>query len=210
MKEPIIIFDFDGTIADTFESFIAIGNTLAEEFNFKSIDHHQIEAFKDKTIRQAIRDLEVPVLQIPKLLLKGKKAQHDHIQNIKLIAGMALVLEQLKSQNTPLGLVSTNTLQNIQPVLKNHHLENTFDFIGTGSGLFGKRRALNKIIKQQHLNKDHILYVGDEIRDIEASRSIGISVASVTWGYNSRKVLQTHHPDYLIDQPQELLHLIKK
>ncbi len=84
-----------------------------------------------------------------------------------------------------------------------------FDFISVGSGLFGKRRTLNKVIKQHNLKKDDILYVGDEVRDIEASRGVGIAVASVTWGYNSRKVLQAYGPDYLIDQPQELLHILK-
>ncbi len=94
MKEPVIIFDFDGTLADTFDNFIAIGNALAKEFKFKSVEPHHIETFKDKTIRQAIRDLEVPILQIPKLLIKGKKAQHDHIQNINLVEGMDTVLKR--------------------------------------------------------------------------------------------------------------------
>ena len=207
MKEPVIIFDFDGTLADTFENFIAIGNTLAKEFKFKTIERHQIETFKNKTIRQAIRDLEVPIFHIPKLLFKGKKAQYDQIQNITLIKNMALILTQLKNQNVQLGLVSTNTLKNIHAVLKNQHLENMF---GVGSGLFGKRRALNKVIKQHHLNRDDILYVGDEVRDIEASHHVGIAIAAVTWGYNSRNALQTYAPDYLIDHPQELLHIVQE
>lgn len=210
VKNTVILFDFDGTIADTFENFILIGNALAKEFQFQSLAQHQIEDFKNKTIRQAIQDLEVPILQIPKLLFKGKQELKNRMHTIKVIDGMTDVLKTCKTQNIKMGLVSTNALKNIQAMLQNWHLDHLFEFIGTGSGLFGKRRALNKIIKQNSLKKDDILYVGDEVRDIEASRGVGIAVASVTWGYNSRKVLQTYAPDYLIDHPQELLHIIKE
>lgn len=209
VKNTVIIFDFDGTIADTFGNFITIGNALAKEFKFKSLAHHQIEDFKDKTIRQAIQDLDVPIFQIPKLLLKGKKELKNRMHDITVIQGMREVLLTFKKQNIKIGLVSTNALDNIQAMLKNWQLDHIFDFIGVGTGLFGKRRALKKVIKQHDLNKDQVLYIGDEVRDIDASRGIGISVASVTWGYNSAKILQSHHPDYLIHHPQELLQIPK-
>ncbi len=210
MKEPVLIFDFDGTIADTLEYLFVIGNDLADEFKFKHVERHQIETYKNMTLRQMVRDLGVPILKIPKILLRGKEELNNRIHEVQIIQGIAEVLLQLKKQDILLGLVSTNTLENIHTVLENHGLHNVFDFIGIGSGLLGKPRALKKIIKQYHLDKTKILYVGDEVRDIEASRRAGLSVASVTWGYNSAQSLRNHNPDYLLEHPQDLVRILAK
>ncbi|HQP10941.1 MAG TPA: HAD hydrolase-like protein, partial [Candidatus Omnitrophota bacterium] len=47
-KKSVLIFDFDGTIADTFHYVLKIGNRLSEEFHFKKIADHEIGEMKDK------------------------------------------------------------------------------------------------------------------------------------------------------------------
>lgn len=210
MKDPVFIFDFDGTIADTLEYLLAIGNELAGEFKFNNVERHQIEAFRNKTLRQLIHELGVPIFRIPMILLRGKKELNNRIQEVRVIEGVGEALLQLKKRKVQLGLVSTNTMENIHSVLRNHGLEDVFDFIYIGSGLLGKPRALNKAIKQYGLDVNQILYVGDEIRDIEASRRVGLSVVSVTWGYNSSEILRAYDPDYLIDHPRELLQIFEE
>jgi phosphoglycolate phosphatase len=209
MKHPVVMFDFDGTLVDTFEYLFLIGNMMAKEFGFKGIKRHQMTTFKDKTIRQALRELDVPVFQLPGILLKGMKEMSDRIEDVKMIVGWEAVLHELKEQAVTLGVVSTNTRENIQTVLKRQGLEHIFDFIFVGSGMLGKPRAIKKAIQQYGLDVDRVLYVADEVRDIEASRRVGIAVASVTWGYNSANILQAHKPDYLIDRPHELLQIVE-
>lgn len=209
MKDPVVIFDFDGTIANTLELLFVIGNEMATEFKFKSVSRDQIEINRTKSLRQLIRELEVPVLKIPTILLKSKKELNNRIQEVETIEGVTDLLFRLKDKNIRLGLVSTNSEENIHSVLKNHGLENVFDFISVCSGLLGKARVLRRVMRVHHLNAKQMLYVGDEIRDIEAARRSGIPIISVTWGYNSSEVLKEHAPDYLIDHPQEILQILE-
>lgn len=210
MKDPVVIFDFDGTIADTLELLFEIGNEMAAEFKFKSVSRDQIESNRSKSLRQLIRELDVPILKIPTILLKSKKELHVRIQEVQMIPNITPVLRQLKEKDIRLGLVSTNSKENIHSVLKNHNLENMFDFVSVCSGLLGKARVLRRVMKTYALNTEQIIYVGDEIRDIEAAQRFGIPVISVTWGYNNTAALKEHSPDYLIDHPQELIQVLEK
>ena len=60
---------------------------------------------------------------------------------------------------------------------------------------------------KQALHPSNVLYVGDEVRDIEAAKKAGIRIAAVTWGYNSKKALEAYKPDYLVTKPEELLQI---
>jgi phosphoglycolate phosphatase-like HAD superfamily hydrolase len=65
--------------------------------------------------------------------------------------------------------------------------------------------VFKKILRRYGIRKEEVLYVGDEIRDITATKNIGVDIASVDWGYNSREGLEEHKPEYLISEPEELL-----
>jgi phosphoglycolate phosphatase-like HAD superfamily hydrolase len=77
--------------------------------------------------------------------------------------------------------------------------------VGSGLALFGKGRVIQRLLRRHHLNPEDVIYVGDETKDIEAARKIGIKVISVSWGYNSSQALAAEHPDFLIYRPEELL-----
>jgi phosphoglycolate phosphatase-like HAD superfamily hydrolase len=87
-------------------------------------------------------------------------------------------------------------------------MQDLFSFIYSETSLFSKDKSIRKLMKQNNLNLDEILYVGDETRDIEASKKIHIKVIAVTWGFNSGEVLAKHNPDFLIQQPSELIEIL--
>jgi phosphoglycolate phosphatase-like HAD superfamily hydrolase len=85
-----------------------------------------------------------------------------------------------------------------------------FSFIHSELNLFGKSGALDKMLKKYKLHKPDVLYVGDEVRDIEACKKVGVDIVSVTWGFNSREVLEKYQPNKLVGTPEELLQCIRK
>ncbi len=207
MQKPILIFDFDGTIADTFQTIIKISNQLAEEFQFKKMTLPEAELMKDNTLKETIAQLKIPFLKIPTIISKAKTELFKGISEIEPIIGLNETLVQLKQLEIQMGILTSNSAANVDGFLHNHDL-NLFDFIKTTSKIWSKDHHLLKIINDYKLNAKQVIYVGDEVRDIEAARRCGVKIAAVTWGYNSAKTLSTHNPDFLINHPKELLNLL--
>jgi len=82
-----------------------------------------------------------------------------------------------------------------------------FDFIYSDGSLFGKGKILKRVLKKYEFFKRNVVYVGDEVRDIDAAREAGIKIVSVSWGFNSKEVLGSNKPNYIVDTPAELLGL---
>jgi len=85
-----------------------------------------------------------------------------------------------------------------------------FDFIHSGRSLFGKDRVIRKLINHEQLQADRVVYIGDETRDIEASRAAGIAVIAVSWGLNRRDLLASLSPDQIADKPDELPDCVRR
>lgn len=117
------------------------------------------------------------------------------------------VLQQLNRQGIVQGVITSNSDTNVQGFLMRYNL-NIFDFIHTGSSLFGKDKLLKKIIQKYKLKTQDVLFVGDETRDVSAAQKVGIGVIGVTWGFNSREVLEKMKPNHLVDSPNDLLNII--
>ena len=104
-----------------------------------------------------------------------------------------------------MGIITSNSKKNVEKFLKKHNLNDIFDFIDSSTRILGKSYQIKSIIKKHRLDKDSVLYIGDETRDIEATKKVGIKVAAVTWGFNSSERLSQFSPDYLIDEPEQLI-----
>lgn len=202
-----VIFDFDGTIADSESEGVRIYNQLAAKYGFGQIDSLQIPEFKSKRIRELIKILGIPMYKIPRLVYLWRKEFGKSVATLKVFSWMPEILQALKARGFKIGLLSSNAQENILAFLKNNDLE-IFDFIYTGASVFGKGRLLNNALKTHQLIKNETIYVGDEMRDIEAARKVGIKIISVTWGLNSEQGLKSLNPDYIVNRPEEILKII--
>lgn len=206
-NKPTLIFDFDGTIADTHHYIIAISNRIANEFGYAQILPEEIVSLKDKTAIDVIKHLKVPLLKIPAIIARAKKEFENDIADLKPFEGLDNALATLKDTGTQIGILSSNAMNNIQTFLTNHNLD-IFDFINSTTNIWGKHICLKKVMQENDLKPNNIIYIGDEMRDIEAAKKLGVKVAAVTWGYNSAKALEDSKPDYLLNSPQDLLGLV--
>jgi len=206
MKKPVLIFDFDGTIADTHQYICGISNKLCKEFHYKMIDFDRLDEIKKLTAQEMIKYLKVPILKIPAIISRSKKEFHNGLQNLEPFKDLIEILNQLKDCASSIGILSSNSQDNVTQFLCNHKI-NIFDFIHTTPKVWSKNLSLKKLISKYNFNMEDVIYIGDETRDITAARKLGIRIASVTWGYNSKEVLKEHKPDYLFDQPKDLLQL---
>ncbi len=209
MTQKVIIFDFDGTIADTVDALVSIANRLAVEFGYVQITPQELALLRNLTSREIIKYSGISLFRIPFLLKKVKGELKNKIQEFKPIPGIQEALIDLQNHGYKLGIITSNSKENVTAFLKNNELDNLFDFISSGVTIFGKTTIINNVLRQKQLKPQAVIYVGDETRDIEASRKANIKVIAVTWGFNSQKVLAQQNPDFLIHQPNELLEVIK-
>lgn len=201
-----LIFDFDGTIANSFETIIAVANQLAKKYGYKQISKKDIPKLRNKTPFQLLAHFKISLWKLPFLIKEARKELHSYAAFQRPYKSIPEVLTKLKKKKYKIGILTSNSEENVKSFLKKNAM-NIFDFIYCGSTIFGKDKLLRKILKEKKLKKEDVIYIGDEIRDIEAAKKVGVKIAVVTWGFNSQEVLQKHHPDFLIKSPAQLITL---
>ncbi|WP_036484697.1 HAD-IA family hydrolase [Myxosarcina sp. GI1] len=204
MTAKLVLFDFDGTIADTYQAIADITNQLSSEFGYKPVEPEELLLLKNLSSREIIKKTEISLFKIPFLVKRVRNELSKEIAKLKPITGIERVLFQLKARGYSLGIVTSNDKHNVELFLAKNNLNFLFDFIYSSTSIFGKHRVIKRIIKHNQWQREQIVYVGDETRDIRSARKSRIGVVAVSWGFNSAEILAEFQPDFLVDRPQEL------
>jgi phosphoglycolate phosphatase len=210
MAIKVIIFDFDGTIADSRDAFVNIVNRLAPTFGYQPVGTSELEELTNLSSEEIIKRAKICQLKIPFILRQIKKELNKEIGNLKPIYQIGNSLISLKQEGYQLGIITSNLKENVEIFLKNNQLDELFNFVCSGITLFGKNKVIDKFIKQNNLQPHEVIYVGDETRDITAAKKSKVRVIAVAWGFNSPEILAKFQPDFLLDNPQELVETAKK
>lgn len=208
MTANVVLFDFDGTIADTYNAIVRISNQLSSEFGYKALDQEELLLLKNISSREIVKLSEISIFKIPFLVRRVRAELSKEIANLSPIDGIASVLFELKERGNTLGIVTSNNKDNVEIFLQRNKLSSLFSYIYSSTSIFGKHRVINQAIRSNNLSRKSVLYVGDETRDIRSSRKSKIGVVAVSWGFNSATILQEYKPDYLVNNPQELLEAV--
>ena len=199
-----IIFDFDGTLADTLDSVVKIVNDHAEHFDYRKVTKEEIPHLQGKKPKEILSHLGISIFKLPLWIKKIHSEINKEISNMRPTVNILPILCELhEDEDCILGILTSNTQENVKEFLVRNEL-NFFDFIRTGKSVFGKSHMINKIIKQRKVSQSETFYVCDEVRDIEAARKSGIKSIAVTWGYNTKDALLKENPDFLANTPDEL------
>jgi phosphoglycolate phosphatase-like HAD superfamily hydrolase len=203
-----VLFDFDGTLADTFSAGIEILNILAAEFRFRPLPPEEVSLARELSTRGLMKHLGIPRMKLPHISKRGTEEIGKRMDSIVPLPEMPELVRKLSAMGFRLGILTSNSEANVRAFLKNHDLE-IFDFIKSSSKLLGKGSVLRRLMREFQLKPREIFFVGDELRDIEAAQETGVHIAAVTWGYNSTPALTEAAPDYLFAKPSELSTLLE-
>lgn len=205
-----ILFDFDGTLANTLKTVVEIYNKVAPEYNCKMVELEDVSRLQAMTISHLMKEQGISHITLAILLVRVRKELHINIDHVKPFFGIEEQLQTLKKMGYQLGIMSSNSQKNVHTFLESNNMKHLFDFVHTSKNIFGKHTAIKRIISNLSLQTNDVVYVGDETRDIEACKKIGVKIAAVSWGYNLPEVLQAMQPDVLIDEPHSLANCISK
>ena len=209
MRYSHIIFDFDGTIGDTFELVRALFSEIAPRYNLDPISKEQALEYRSLSASQFIKTLKIPRWKIPKIIFEINQLLKEHQNEILLFEELPKLLTQLKNQVDQLYILTSNQVDLVTTILQKHQLNDIFYKIYSTPKLMGKSKYLKKILKKNQLDSSKTLCIGDEVRDIKAAHQNNLDIACVTWGYNSSESLLKASPEFLIHHPQELLNIVE-
>jgi len=204
-KSPrYLLFDFDGTLGDTFHQGFEILNLLASEFGFRPLPPEELEYARDLSTSGLMKHLGISRMKLHKISKRGTEEIGKRIHTVQTFDGVPEMVRHLHNAGFRLGILTSNSEPNVRLFLKAQNLE-LFDFIESSSKLLGKGSVLRRLMKERHIKPKEILMIGDELRDIEAAHDVGVHMAAVTWGYNSRAALEAAEPDYLFETPAQIV-----
>jgi phosphoglycolate phosphatase len=189
----LVIFDFDGTIADSFPWFLSELNGVAARWRFRPVAAGEEPLLRSMSAREILRHLRVAGWKLPLVARDLRRRMAADIEHIRPFPGVEEALRALSGAGVRLGLATSNGLANVRAVLGDQTLA-LMDLIETGASVHGKGGRLRRMLRAAGLRAGQVLYVGDEIRDAEAARAAGIAFAAVSWGYNSAEALRQVGP----------------
>lgn len=203
MKYKLAIFDFDGTLADSFPFILSIIDYLADKYHLSHINPEEISELRKMHTRDLMRQFKVPMWKLP---LMGRNVSALMIKNsgqIQLFEGIDAVLRDLADLGIILVLVSSNSIDVINKVLGSE-ITSLFSHFECGSALFGKKRRFKKVLQKFDMQPSDVISIGDEIRDLEASQKMNIPFGAVSWGYTDPKAFETYNPNYVFHSVNEI------
>lgn len=204
-----IIFDFDGTIANTEALAYQIYEEVGSENLYPVLPREEFEALKNVSIYEKFKRHQVSIFKLPKLARKAMRVLSQMMDHVDAYPDMADMLRLLHEKQFKLYIVSSNSKKNIMKFLKQHDLNIFTDIYGKAK-YFGKEKVLKKLMKKHHLNHDDMIYIGDEVRDIVSCDHLNILIYSASWGFDNPTFLIEKNPDGVVDTVKQLQDKILK
>lgn len=209
-KIKAILFDFDGTLADTAPGIV---NTMQE--TFKTM---QLPVPTEEAIRQTIGlKLEEGVKVLGRFddatAQKGaaiyrKLFMKIELSKIQIFSEVKETLTILQQMGIRMAICTSRGLNSLNIILTANNMNDYFEEIITASANLPTKPAPDmvfELLKRMNLTANEVLVVGDTTFDIEMGHNAGCKTIAVTYGNHSTEILATSHPTYIIDHFNELL-----
>jgi phosphoglycolate phosphatase len=191
MTYRLAMFDFDGTLADSFPFFLSVFNTVADRHAFRRIDVARAGELRHLGVRQMMDHVGLPAWKLPLASKTFMTMMQDSADVIPLFDGIADALRHLHGRGVRLAVVSSNAEHNVRAVL-GPELTALVARFDCGMSVFGKASRIRAVLKACGAAPAEALYVGDQATDAEAAHKAGVAFGAVHWGYATIEALRAH------------------
>lgn len=207
---PVVLFDFDGTLANTIPLIVQSFHHTFEAAGLPAFDDVELRSWIGRPLLAVFEE------RFPgqgETLTAAYRAwnleQHDAL--IEPIDGVAELLAALKEADVAVGVVSSKKADTVRQGLRAVGLEAAIDVLaGMDETERHKPDPDPLLFAAEALGADPVdcVYVGDAGVDVRAAHAAGMAAIAVTWGAGTRDGLEALQPDAVVDTVAELQHLL--
>jgi len=199
----VVLFDFDGTLADTFPRVERLLPRLARELRFRDPGADGIRRLRAGSMRQILSELGISWWKVPLLLWRARWLLARDPEPVALFPGVAGLLGELDRRGIEWGILTSNGPSLVRSVLRREGAPEP-GWLEAGLGLWGKTAALQRMSRRLGIPPAEMVLVSDETRDAEAAAAAGVGMVAVSWGYGDPKALETAGTEIVVPDVQAL------
>ena len=202
-----ILFDFDGTLAETMMLIHTVFNRLSSVYGYRHLPEEEIEAVRHMDMLEFIKHVGIPLWKVPIIAIHARHLMHCDIHEIHPPAGLVDVLTKIhESGRYHMDILTSNHRKNVRKFLEQHNID-WFDEVHSTRAVLSKKRRVKKYIREKGIDPQTLYYVGDTSIDVESAHLAGAKAVAVSWGLNTDQVLARSNPDHLVGDPGEMLNI---
>ena len=211
----LVIFDFDGTLADTKENIILTFQMTMKELGVEIKSRQECAATIGLTLEDAFKVL-YPGMAAEKYILLRDTYRRIFKENRKiLVPGLfpevMETLEELRSRGYLMSIASSRQSPSLQSFLEDMKIAHLFEYAVGGDNVEHPKPAPDavlQILRHYNLSAEEALVVGDMPCDINMATNAGVKSCGVTWGNADAAQLKESGANYIIDKMSQLLEIL--
>ena len=207
----LIIFDFDGVLADTLDDLIRFGQEVCDELGVKHVvrkaDLSNLEFMSFASFGRAC---EVPEPLVDEFVQRCLKRFAEKESPPAIFNELSTIVRYLSINNT-IAIITTNSSQNVNAFLVEHGLSGCIHAV-YGVDSPGSKAEKISLARHRHstgTKPESVFMVGDSLSDIRAAKETTTTSIAVTWGHQSLDYLLSGEPDYIANFPHDLIEIIE-
>lgn len=205
----IILFDFDGVLADTLEDILEFAREACAQMGLeRDPKPADLDALETMSFFDFGRQLTVPPDNITGFVDRCLHMFNQKPHPPKIFQGMEQVVAQAAKHNT-LAIITGNSTPTVEAFLVKYGLRKQIKLVIGVERKASRPEKIKIALNELERPNENVYMVGDSLSDIRAARETGIKNIAVGWGHQSTSRLMTANPDYLVNSPQELSELLK-
>jgi phosphoglycolate phosphatase len=198
----LAIFDFDGTLADSFALFAEAFNKLAARHGFKPVTPDEAQRLRRLHARDVMKQVGMPAWKLPTVATAYIGMMRARRSEVRLFSGAAEMLASLEQSGIVIAVVSSNAEDNVRAVLGPS--ASSVSQYACGMSIFGKRSHLRKVWRAAGVKPGEAIYIGDQAADLDAARAEAIDFGGVAWGFGDPAHLESLAPALMFRRMEDI------
>lgn len=208
-----VLFDLDGTLADTVELILrSFRHTMRTHLGESPPDARFLEGIGMPLPVQIAGFARTEEERVEMLATYVAYQREAHDRMVRPFPGVRAVLTELRRRGTATGIVTSKARGIATRTLEVCELHEGWDFVVCGDEVErGKPDPQPVIRAMRALGAEHdagrVVFVGDSPHDLRAGRAAGAKTAAVAWGPIARAVLEAESPDFFLERLEDVLRI---